>query len=58
MLSVGVTGLSADGAQQLSMFSDTKGSEKAQKLDTAIDSIRSRFGRDAVQFGKGLGKKD
>ena len=58
MLSVGVTGLSADGAQQLSMFSDTKDSEKAQKLDTAIDSIRSRFGRDAVQFGKGLGKKD
>lgn len=54
MLSVGVTGLSLDGAQQLSMFSDTAAAEKARRLDDAVDTIRSRFGSDAVRFGRNM----
>ena len=56
MLSVGVTGLSMDGAQQLSMFSDTAAAEKARRLDDAVDSIRSKYGSDAVRFGRNIGQ--
>lgn len=56
MLSVGVTSLSMDGTQQLNMFSDTVKMEKARKLDDAVDSIRSKFGKEAVRFGRNLGK--
>ena len=56
MLSVGVTGFSMDGAQQLSMFSDTVAAEKARRLDDAVDSIRSKFGSDAVRFGRNIGQ--
>ena len=58
MLSVGVTSLSMDGAQQLSMFSDTAASEKARRLDAAVDSIRSKFGNEAVRFGRNLEKSE
>ena len=54
MLSVGVTGLSLDGAQQLSMFTDTSAADRARRLDDAVDSIRSRFGKEAVRFGRNL----
>jgi DNA polymerase-4 len=58
MLSVGVTGLSMDGAQQLNMFSDPAASEKAQRLDGAVDSIRSKYGMDAVRFGRRIPEKE
>ena len=58
MLSVGVTGLSMDGAQQLNMFSDTAKMEKARRLDEAVDTIRSKFGKEAVRFGRGLKSND
>ena len=58
MLSVGVTGLSADGAQQLNMFTDTAKIEKARRPDEAVDSIRSKFGTDALRFGRGLDPKN
>ena len=58
MLSVGVTGLSMDGAQQLNMFSDTVKMEKARRLDEAVDTIRSKFGKEAVRFGRGLKSND
>ncbi len=57
MLSVGVTGLSMDGAQQLSMFSDTALEDRARRLDSAVDSIRSKYGADSVRFGRHLDKK-
>ena len=57
MLSVGVTGLSMDGAQQLSMFFDAAAAEKARRLDEAVDSIRSRFGSTALLFGRNLDRK-
>ena len=58
MLSVSVTGLSMDGAQQLSVFTDTTASERERRLDEAVDSIRSKFGKEAVRFGRGLDKKE
>ena len=58
MLSVCVTGLSMDGAQQLSMFSDTAAAEKARKLDDAVDSIRSKFGSESLRFGRNLDRKE
>ncbi len=57
MLSVGVTGLSMDGVQQLSVFSDTAAEDRSNRLDSAIDSIRSRFGDDSVRFGRNLRKR-
>ena len=58
MLSVGVSDLSVDGAQQLSMFGDAAATEKAQRLDDAVDTIRSKYGSDAVRFGRGLTQRD
>ena len=58
MLSVGVTGLSLDGAEQLTMFSDTAATERALRLDDAVDSIRSKFGSEAIRFGRRLDKKE
>ena len=57
MRSVGVTGLSLDGTQQLSMFSDTDAAEKDRRLDDAVDSIRTKFGKTAVRFGRNLSSK-
>lgn len=57
MLSVGVTGLSVDGATQLSMFTDAAAKEKEQRLDAAVDSIRGKFGAEAVRFGRNLDRK-
>ena len=58
MLSVGVTGLSLDGAQQLSMFTDTTEADRARRLDDAVDSIRSKFGKEAVRFGRNLNRNE
>ena len=58
MLSVCVTGLSMDGAQQLSMFSDTAAAEKARKLDDAVDSIRSKFGSESLRVGRNLDRQE
>ena len=58
MLSVGVTGLSLDGAQQLSMFTDTAATDRARRLDDAVDSIRSKFGKEAVRFGRNLNRNE
>lgn len=58
MLSVGVTGLSLDGAQQLSMFTDTSVADRARRLDDAVDSIRSKFGKEAVRFGRNLNRNE
>ena len=52
MLSVGVTGLSLDGSQQLDLFTDTSKAEKAQRLDEAVDSIRAKYGKQSITFGR------
>ena len=52
MLSVGVTGLSLDGSQQLDLFMDTAKAEKVQRLDEAVDSIRAKYGKQSITFGR------
>ena len=52
MLSVGVTGLNLDGSQQLDLFMDTAKAEKAQRLDEAVDSIRAKYGKQSITFGR------
>ncbi len=52
MLSVGVTGLSLDGSQQLDLFMDTAKAEKAQRLVEAVDSIRAKYGKQSITFGR------
>lgn len=58
LLTVTATQLSHEGEQQLSLFSDGKQEEKQQRLDNALDSIRTRFGKDALQYGRILRKED
>lgn len=47
LLGVRLSKLCGQEQQQLNLF-DMKNQEKLQKLDRALDSIRSRFGQDAV----------
>ncbi len=48
LIGLGVTDISRDGFDQFSLFDDDK-KEKLRKLDSAMDSIRKRFGNDSVQ---------
>ena len=41
------------GAAQLSLFSQEDGTERREKLETAVDILRARFGKDSV--GRALG---
>lgn len=52
LLTVTATQLSHEGEQQLSLFADGQKEEKQQRLDSAMDNIRTRFGKDALQFGR------
>ena len=55
-LGVGLAGLSeADPGQQMAMFSNPTQARR-QKLETAMDAIRDRFGEDAVQRARLLGR--
>lgn len=51
MLSVAVSGLSGHCGDQLSFFMNDEKKRRAQKLDATLDTIRERFGKDAIQFG-------
>jgi DNA polymerase-4 len=54
-LGVGLAGLSDAGAGQLDLFSaPTAG--RPDRLETAMDAIRDRFGEDAVQRARLLGR--
>lgn len=55
MLTVTATGLSADAAAQMSLFGDA-GEKRLldEKLDSAVDAIRARFGPEAISFGSTL----
>jgi DNA polymerase-4 len=55
-LGVGLAGLSeADPGQQMGLFSNPS-QARSQKLETAMDAIRDRFGEDAVQRARLLGR--
>ena len=54
-LGVGLAGLSETDAGQLDLFSETS-SSRAERLEAAMDRIRDRFGEDAVQRARLLGR--
>ena len=54
-LGVGLSGLSDTGTGQLGLFSgETR--PRNERLETAMDAIRDRFGEDAVQRARLLGR--
>jgi DNA polymerase-4 len=54
-LGVGLAGLSDAGPGQMELFSDPS-SPRSARLEIAIDKIRDRFGEDAVQRARLLGR--
>ena len=56
LLGISLTNVTKDHYEQYSLFPD-RGRERARKLDRALDSIRARYGTDAV-FRARDGRKD
>jgi DNA polymerase-4 len=54
-LGVGLSGLSEEQSGQLDLFVD-RSRPRGERLEKAIDSIRDRFGEDAVQRARLLGR--
>ena len=54
-LGVGLTGLSAADPGQMDLFSDPS-VPRGERLERAVDAIRDRFGEDAVQRARLLGR--
>jgi DNA polymerase-4 len=54
-LGVGLAGLTEGGAGQLDLFSDAA-PPRNERLEAALDTIRDRFGEDAVQRSRLLGR--
>ncbi|HET7420869.1 MAG TPA: hypothetical protein VFL27_10855, partial [Candidatus Dormibacteraeota bacterium] len=55
-LGVGMSGLVDGDAGQLDLFSSVGAAPKNQRLEAAVDAIRDRFGEDAVQRSRLLGR--
>jgi len=53
-LRVSVSNLTTDRAEQIDLFTIDQ-SKKQDKLDNLFDELRNKHGKDAVQFGTGLG---
>lgn len=56
LIGVRATDISKEGFSQMDLFEDQK-KEKLRKLDQSIDAIRSKYGEDAVQRARFLGRK-
>ncbi len=54
-LGVGLSGLSDDGTGQLEMFGEDA-APRRERLEAAVDAIRDRFGEEAVQRSRLLGR--
>ena len=54
-LGVGLSGLSDDGAGQLDLFGESA-RPRTERLEAAVDKLRDRFGEDAVQRSRLLGR--
>lgn len=53
LLSVTGTNLTDRSTEQMTLIDDTTDDKiKSVKLDHAMDSIRSRYGKDAISFGR------
>ena len=48
-----------DTGEQLSLFDEGAAArrEKLERLDRAVDALRGKYGRDAVQYGGALRRK-
>jgi len=57
LLGVGVSGLTAAGDVQTSLFAD-EDHQSQQRLDQALDGIRDRFGRGTIHRGAELGRDE
>jgi len=55
-LGVGVSGLTDADAGQMDLFATTGARPKVERLEAAVDRIRDRFGEDAVQRSRLLGR--
>jgi DNA polymerase IV len=54
-LGVGLSGLVDDGVGQLDLFADAR-QPRHERLEAAVDAIRDRFGEDAMQRSRLLGR--
>jgi DNA polymerase IV len=54
-LGVGISGLTDAGSGQLDLFTDQR-PRRGDRLEAAMDAIRDRFGEDALQRGRLLGR--
>lgn len=52
MLSVTAANLTDNCAMQTNLFADPEQTQRRAKLDSAVDSIRARYGQHAVAFGR------
>lgn len=48
LIGVALTNLTEDSFEQLSLFEDTRDKERRQKLDAAMDAIRSKYGNSMI----------
>jgi DNA polymerase-4 len=55
-LGVGLAGLSEAASAQMELFGETSRAARPNRLETAMDAIRDRFGEDAVQPARLLGR--
>ncbi len=53
LLGIALTDVSKGGYEQATLFLDEE-RERARKMDKAIDSIRSKFGMDAIARGSSV----
>ena len=59
MLSVTGTGLTGTVQEQMSLLEEVQAdTDKSRKLDSAVDEIRRRFGKDAISFGSLITKQE
>ncbi|HKC18439.1 MAG TPA: hypothetical protein VKE27_02295, partial [Candidatus Dormibacteraeota bacterium] len=55
-LGVGLTGLSDEDEGQMDLFAPALALPRAKRLEAAVDAIRDRFGEDAMQRSRLLGR--
>lgn len=56
MLTVTAINLVEQGAEQLGLFEDRQQTDKQQRLESTLDSIRTRYGSDAMKYARVMDK--
>jgi DNA polymerase-4 len=55
-LGVGLSGISEAATAQMPLFGEAAATPRSDRLESALDAIRDRFGEDAVQRARLLGR--